>query len=421
MKSPSLSSSSSFAGSGNVITRLMKNTVMRQLVGLQRGYLVVSCDGQRYEFGQSGATPAGEVTITSPQFWSLVATRGSIGAGEAYIHGYWHSSELTKVVQVLAANLDALDALEGGLATVARPFLQTLHWLNRNTRNGSRRNISAHYDLGNGLFEHMLDPTMMYSAALFSNPEDTLEQAQLRKLERICQKLDLQPEDHLLEIGTGWGSMALYAASHFGCRVTTTTLSKEQFAYTQSRIRELGLEAKVTLLLEDYRDLTGTYDKLVSIEMVEAVGHEHLSTYFAQCSQLLKDDGLMLLQSITIRDQRYEQARHSVDFIQRYIFPGGALPSVTKLMEVICQETDMTLHHMEEMGRSYARTLKLWHNNLQEHRDALTALGYDETFFRLWEFYLCYCEGGFLEHTIGTSQLLLAKPQARQETFGLSA
>lgn len=421
MKSPSLSSSSSFTPSSGLITRLMKSVVMRQLTLLQRGCLVLNCDGQRYEFGKPGTLPMGEVTVTDPQFWALVATRGSIGAGEAYVHGYWQSPDLTSVVQVLAANLETLDALEGGLATAARPFLQSLHWLNRNTRKGSRRNISAHYDLGNSLFEHMLDPTMMYSAAMFSDPSDTLEQAQLRKLDRICQKLDLKPDDHLLEIGTGWGSMAVYAALHFGCQVTTTTLSQEQYAYTAQRIRELGLESKVTLLLEDYRDLTGTYDKLVSIEMVEAVGHDHLPAYFSQCSGLLKDDGLMLLQSITIRDQRYAKARKSVDFIQRYIFPGGALPSVTRLMEVVSRETDMTLQHMEEIGRSYARTLKLWHSNLRQHRDALAALGYDEAFFRLWEFYLCYCEGGFLEHTIGTSQLLLAKPQARPETFGLNA
>lgn len=240
-----------------------------------------------------------------------------------------------------------------------------------------------------------------------------MEQAQLNKLERICDKLELKPTDHLLEIGTGWGSMALYAAINYGCRVTTTTLSREQFAYTQARIEKEGLQERVTLLLRDYRDLDGQYDKLVSIEMIEAVGHGFLPTYFRQCARLLKPDGLMLLQAITIRDQRYEQARRSVDFIQRYIFPGGALPSVQRMTELVGSETDMNLLHLEDIGWHYARTLRLWHENFRRARSELETLGYDDQFYRLWEFYLCYCEGGFLERSIGTAQLLLAKPQAR--------
>ena len=221
-----------------------------------------------------------------------------------------------------------------------------------------------------------------------------------------------QPEDHLLEIGTGWGSMALYAAQHYGCRVTTTTLSREQFAYTRQRIEAAGLQDRVTLLLEDYRDLRGQYDKLVSIEMIEAVGHRFLPTYFKQCAHLLKSNGLMLLQAITIRDQRYEQAKNGVDFIQRYIFPGGALPCVQKMLEVVSRDTDMNLLHMEDFGLHYARTLRLWHENFRRAHGRLGELGYDEYFLRLWEFYLCYCEGGFLERSIGTAQLLLAKPAA---------
>ena len=321
----------------------------------------------------------------------------------------------------VVANLEVLDTLEGGLARIGRPLLKGLHWLNRNTRSGSRRNISAHYDLGNALFEQMLDPTMMYSAAMFASDTDSLEQAQLHKLERICRKLDLKPEDHLLEIGTGWGGMALYAASHYGCRVTTTTLSQQQYDYTRQRIEDQGLGERITLLLKDYRDLTGEYDKLVSIEMIEAVGHRYLAQYFQQCARLLKPDGLMLLQAITMRDQRYEQARNAVDFIQRYIFPGGALPSVTRMLDSLTQSTDLNLHHMEDFGLHYARTLHLWHQNLVQSRHSLEALGYDEPFFRLWEFYLCYCEGGFMERAIGTAQLLLAKPDARPAPFGLGA
>ena len=414
MKSSSLTSTRSLVRSGNGIgAGLLRRAVLRQLENLRHGLLLIQEGSDTLHFGTPQSELRAEIRVSDPAVWGLVAGNGSIGAGEAYIHGYWSTPDLTAVIRIFVANLDVLDAMEGGLARLGRPLIQGLHWLNRNTRQGSRRNIAAHYDLGNDLFEQFLDSTMMYSAAMFRNEDDSLEQAQLNKLERICQKLALQPSDHLLEIGTGWGSMALYAASHYGCRVTTTTLSREQHAYTERRIREMGLQDRVTLLLEDYRDLKGQYDKLVSIEMIEAVGHRYLPTYFEQCARLLKPDGLMLLQAITIRDQRYEQACSSVDFIQRYIFPGGALPSVQKMLDVVTRHTDFTLHHMEDFGLHYARTLRLWHENLRQARQRLEQLGYDDYFYRLWEFYLCYCEGGFLERTIGTAQLLLAKPAAR--------
>ncbi|MBB1521335.1 SAM-dependent methyltransferase [Aquipseudomonas guryensis] len=413
MKTPSLTSAKSSVRAGSGLgASLLRSAVLRQLGQLRHGQLAVFENGERLLFGQAGSPLHAEIHVHDPAVWGLVAGNGSIGSGEAYIHGYWSTPDLTAVIRVFVSNLDVLDAMEGGLARLGRPLIQGLHWLNRNTRKGSQKNIAAHYDLGNELFEQFLDPTMMYSAAMFEREDDSLEQAQLNKLERICQKLQLKPGDHLLEIGTGWGSMAIYAASHYGCKVTTTTLSKEQFAYTQRRIEEQGLQGRITLLLEDYRDLTGQYDKLVSIEMIEAVGHRFLPTYFKQCARLLKDDGLMLLQAITIRDQRYEQAKRSVDFIQRYIFPGGALPSVHKMLEIVNRETDMNLHHMEDFGLHYAKTLRLWHENLRHARPALEQLGYDDYFYRLWEFYLCYCEGGFLERTIGTAQLLLAKEKA---------
>ena len=412
MKSPSLVSKTSLSTTHNLTSALLRRGVLRQLSQLKSGHLVITENGERLIFGDSGAGLVGEVQIHDTSVWGMIASNGSIGAGEAFIHGYWSSPDLTKVIRVLVSNLDVLDAMEGGLARLGRPLIRGLHWINRNTRKGSQKNIAAHYDLGNEMFEQFLDPTMMYSAAQFLTADDTLEQAQLNKLQRICQKLDLKPTDHLLEIGTGWGSMALYAAQHYGCKVTTTTLSKEQFDYTQARIEALGLQEQVTLLLEDYRDLTGQYDKLVSIEMIEAVGHHFLPSYFKQCSQLLKPHGLMLLQAITIRDQRYEQAKSSVDFIQRYIFPGGALPSVQKMLEIVGKDTDMNLMHMEDFGLHYAKTLRLWHENFRRAHGRLTELGYDDYFLRLWEFYLCYCEGGFLERSIGTAQLLLAKPAA---------
>ena len=412
MKSPSLVSKTSLSTTHNLTSALLRRGVLRQLSQLKSGHLVVIENGERLMFGDSGAGLVGEVQIHDTSVWGMIASNGSIGAGEAFIHGYWSSPDLTKVIRVLVSNMDVLDAMEGGLARLGRPLIRGLHWINRNTRKGSQKNIAAHYDLGNEMFEQFLDPTMMYSAAQFLTADDTLEQAQLNKLQRICQKLDLKPEDHLLEIGTGWGSMALYAAQHYGCKVTTTTLSKEQFDYTQARIEALGLQEQVTLLLEDYRDLTGQYDKLVSIEMIEAVGHHFLPSYFKQCSHLLKPHGLMLLQAITIREQRYEQAKSSVDFIQRYIFPGGALPSVQKMLEIVGKDTDMNMMHMEDFGLHYAKTLRLWHENFRRAHGRLTELGYDEYFLRLWEFYLCYCEGGFLERSIGTAQLLLAKPAA---------
>ncbi|MCK6251616.1 SAM-dependent methyltransferase [Pseudomonas fragi] len=412
MKSPSLVSKTSLSTTHNLTSALLRRGVLRQLGQLKNGHLVVIENGERLMFGDSSVGLVGEVQIHDTSVWGMIASNGSIGAGEAFIHGYWSSPDLTKVIRVLVSNMDVLDAMEGGLARLGRPLIRGLHWVNRNTRKGSQKNIAAHYDLGNEMFEQFLDPTMMYSAAQFLTADDTLEQAQLNKLQRICQKLDLKPEDHLLEIGTGWGSMALYAAQHYGCKVTTTTLSKEQFDYTKNRVVALGLQDQVTLLLEDYRDLTGQYDKLVSIEMIEAVGHHFLPSYFKQCSHLLKPHGLMLLQAITIREQRYEQAKSSVDFIQRYIFPGGALPSVQKMLEIVGKDTDMNMMHMEDFGLHYAKTLRLWHENFRRAHGRLTELGYDEYFLRLWEFYLCYCEGGFLERSIGTAQLLLAKPAA---------
>ncbi|MGY4533795.1 cyclopropane-fatty-acyl-phospholipid synthase [Pseudomonas sp. TE3786] len=413
MKSPSLSSKT-FTRSGNGISaNLLRRAVLRLLGQLRHGQLSIVENGECRVFGQPGAALQAEIQVLDPAVWALVASNGSIGSGEAYIHGYWSSPDLTAVVRVFVCNLDLLDAMERGLARLGRPLIAGLHWLNRNTRQGSQKNIAAHYDLGNQLFEQFLDPTMMYSAAMFQGANDSLEKAQLNKLERICQKLALKPSDHLLEIGTGWGSMAIYAAVHYGCRVTTTTLSREQYAYTQQRIAAQGLQERITLLLQDYRDLEGQFDKLVSIEMIEAVGHSFLPTYFKQCAHLLKDDGLMLLQAITIRDQRYEQAKRSVDFIQRYIFPGGALPSLSQMLRVVTADTDMNLVHMEDFGQHYARTLRIWHDNLRNARHTLHEHGYDDYFFRLWEFYLCYCEGGFIERTIGTAQLLLAKPAAQ--------
>ncbi|MDU4252971.1 MULTISPECIES: SAM-dependent methyltransferase [Pseudomonas] len=416
MSEPTLSADK--AGAAAPLTgNLFRHAVTARLRQLRHGWLQVRRGESLLDFGDPLSSLRAVIDIHDDAVWGMVACNGSIGAGEAYIQGYWSSPELAAVTRLFVANLEVLDAMEGGLALLARPALRLLHWLNRNSRSGSQRNIRAHYDLGNDLFERLLDPTMMYSSALFEHPAQSLEQAQMNKLETICRKLDLQPQDHLLEIGTGWGSLALYAATHYGCRVTTTTLSKEQYACTQHRIREFGLQDRVTLLLEDYRELRGRYDKLVSVEMIEAVGHRYLPDYFRRCAALLKEDGLMLLQAITIRDQRYEQARRSVDFIQRYIFPGGALPSITTLLQTATAHTALNLVHLEDFAGDYARTLRHWRDNLRHSRAELLELGYDESFQRLWEFYLCYCQGGFEERAIGVAHLLWAGPAARRASL----
>ena len=300
--------------------------------------------------------------------------------------------------------------MDGSLSRLKLPLHKILHWFNRNTRQGSRRNIEAHYDLGNELFEQFLDPSMMYSSAYYQTPTMPLETAAIAKLDRICLKLDLTPEDHVLEIGTGWGGFAIHAASHYGCRVTTTTISRQQYELACQRVTQAGLQDRVTVLLDDYRDLQGQFDKLVSIEMIEAVGHQYLSTYFSKCSRLLKPNGMMLLQAITIADQQYNSALREVDFIKRYIFPGGFLPSIAVMTNSIAKDTDMKLFHLEDIGLHYAMTLRDWHLRFFANLDKIKTLGYSDTFVRMWDFYLCYCQGAFLERAIGTVQMLLVKP-----------
>jgi len=295
-------------------------------------------------------------------------------------------------------------------------MMKVLHWLNSNTTEGSRKNIAAHYDLGNDMFALFLDPTMMYSSAMFDETTKTLQAASELKLKTICDKLDLKPTDHVVEIGTGWGGFAIYAAQHYGCKVTTTTISKQQYTLAKTRVEAAGLQDCITLLLEDYRHLTGQYDKLVSIEMIEAVGHQFYDTYFAKVSTLLKPNGLALIQAITIADQRYQSAIQSVDFIQRYIFPGSNIPSNTAMLNSITKVSDMRLFDLEDIGPQYATTLRMWRENFFANIQQVRQLGYTEEFIKMWEFYLCYCEGGFEERALGDVHLLLAKPENRRET-----
>lgn len=371
-----------------------------------------------YHFGEIFAegTPQAEVHIHSPAAYTAMVTGGSIGSAEAYIQELWSSPSLLEVTSLFSANMVTLDSMESSRSWFVRMGLSLGHRLQRNSSKGSRQNIAAHYDLGNEFFELFLDSKMMYSSALFSRNQDSLESAATAKLHEICVQLDLQPEDHLLEIGTGWGGMAIYAAKEFGCKVTTTTISAQQYEYACAAVKSEGLEDRITLLCDDYRDLRGSYDKLVSIEMIEAVGHEFYQNYFECCSALLKDDGLMVIQAITVADQRYAQAKDSVDFIQRYIFPGGCLPSVAVIADHVAQDTDLQIVHLRDITQDYAQTLSRWRERFMDKLDEVQKMGFDQQFIRMWEFYLCYCEGGFSQRVIGTVQVAMAKPGYRFKT-----
>ena len=375
--------------------------------------IIDHCGEQLFGNTEESSELTVEINVKDQRFYSDIALGGTVAAGEAYMQGYWSCNNLTGLVRIMLRNRQVMDQVEGGFSLFKAPILRFIHWLNRNSQAGSRRNIEAHYDLGNEMFELFLDPTMMYSCAYYPDSEASLDQAATAKLQRICEKLQLSETDHVVEIGTGWGGFAIYAATHFGCKVTTTTISKQQYEIARQRVITAGLEDKVTLLMEDYRDLQGTYDKLVSIEMIEAVGPQYLETYFAKCSSLLKPDGIMLIQAITIQDQFYDQAIKSVDFIQRYIFPGGFIPSVTAISNAVKKSTDTRLFQMEDIGPHYASTLRDWRKNFFNNIEQIKGLGYSNQFIAMWEFYLCYCEGGFLERTLGTSHLVFVKPNNR--------
>jgi cyclopropane-fatty-acyl-phospholipid synthase len=400
------------------VAQLAKSQLLKRLARLQTGQLTLIDGQQQYVFGDSSAAAIhATITVHDPRFYGEIAFGGSIGAGEAYMLGYWQADSLTDVVRLMVLNQAMMDTLEGGYQYLSKPLLKVFHWLNSNSEAGSQKNIASHYDLGNALFELFLDPTMMYSSAVFEAATgakaDSLQAASERKLKLICEKLQLSAADHVLEIGTGWGGFAIYAASHYGCHVTTTTISEQQFVLAKQRVAEAGLQDKIALLKQDYRHLQGQYDKLVSIEMIEAVGHQYYDTYFKKVSQLLKADGVALIQAITITDQRYESAIRSVDFIQRYIFPGSNIPSNTALLASMTRASDLRLVDLQDIGLHYATTLRLWRENFFANIAAVRQLGYSETFIRMWDFYLSYCEGGFAECALGDAQLLLAKPGYR--------
>ena len=381
---------------------------------LRFGQIVLQDGSERTTFGDDRKLHA-HLTIRHPGFYRKVLFGGSIGAGEAYIDRFWEVDDLTVLVRIMVLNMALLDKMEEGFAWLLRPINLLNHLLNTNSRLRAKRNILAHYDLGNDMYRSFLDPTMMYSSAIYPSEKSSLEEASLHKLDIICRKLDLQPTDRVIEIGSGWGGFAIYAASKIGCHITTTTISDAQYAEAQERIDKAGLRDRITLLRQDYRDLKGHYDKLVSIEMIEAVGHRYQPDFFQKCSELLRENGLMLLQAITIKDQKYRQYLRNVDFIQRHIFPGGCVPSNQRMLDLISKKTDMVVRHLEDFGFDYARTISDWRTRFNRSFGALHCLGYDETFRRLWEFYLCYCEGGFLERAISVVHVVATRPAYRRD------
>lgn len=393
---------------------LAQRLVAGQLANLKHGSLTLIDGGTSQTYGETSTDMRATVTINDPRVYHRMVSGGSLGAADAYLDGHWDCDDLTNVIRVFARNLNvSQNQSSGASAFIGNIASRAKHWFNRNTKAGSRRNIEAHYDLGNDFFKLFLDETMMYSSAVFEEPSMSLAQASTAKLDRICRKLQLSPSDHVVEIGTGWGGFAHHAAANYGCKVTTTTISKEQHAWAIDRIQAAGLNDRVEILLEDYRDLTGTYDKLVSIEMIEAVGAQFLDTYFEKCGSLLKPDGAMALQGIVMPDQRYDSYLKSVDFIQKYIFPGGCLPSVGAIGQSVARTTDMRVLHIEDIAPHYARTLREWRSRFFDRIEDVRSQGYPERFIRMWEYYLCYCEAAFEERVVGTVQLLLAKQGSR--------
>lgn len=392
-----------------------RQLLLALLARLRRGSLLLVEDDSEQLFGEPRQQAAVQATIVvrDPAAFGIVLGSGSLGAGEAYMQGLWESPDLLQVIRLFVLNMDLLQRIDSKSAWPKRLAARLFHLLRRNTLSGARANIAAHYDLSNDFFTLFLDPTMAYSAAIYTPQTQSLEEASRNKFRRICQRLQLQPGDHLLEIGTGWGGLAIHAAREHGCRVTTTTLSKEQAAHARAWIEREGLDERITVLEQDYRELTGQYDKLVSVEMIEAVGAEYYASYFRQLSALLKPDGLALIQAITISDQRYAASLGNTDFIKRYIFPGGQLPSNAVIAAHLASDTDMQLIGLEDITLDYARTLRAWRERFQAALPDVRRLGFDETFIRMWRFYLCFCEGGFLERVIHTAQFLMAKPDFR--------
>lgn len=394
--------------------RLARRVVTKQLAGLQRGEIRLSDADGSLSLGQPADLQA-TLRVHRPSFFRSAILGGTLSVAESYLRGDWDCDELTSLFRIFVRNQDSANRLDGGLARLASFGHRLFHWWHSNTRAGSRRNIAAHYDLGNDFYRLFLDDTLAYSSGIFPAAEASLQEASLEKFDRVCRMLDLRPADEVLEIGSGWGGFAIHAAGNYGCRVTTTTISNEQFQLAEQRINAAGLADRITLLKQDYRDLRGRFDKLVSIEMIEAVGHRNFDQFFRQCGSLLRPDGSLFLQAIVMPERSYAAYLKSVDFIQRYVFPGGCLPSLAAMLESAGHTTDLRFVHADDFAPHYAETLRRWRQAFHARLDDVRRLGYGEEFIRLWNYYLCYCEAAFEERYVGVLQVQFDKPECRRD------
>ena len=394
------------------MNHLYKKIIHQRLSQIKDAHIIIKDGKSINKFGKPGNLSA-KINILDTAFYKNIILGGTIGASESFIRGEWSSPNLTNVIRVLARNTEAQDKLENLFTLLSQPFLKVMHKLNENSVRGSKKNISRHYDLSNDFFSLFLDKNMMYSSAIYKSRKTSLEDASTNKLDVICKKLNLKKTDHVIEIGTGWGGFAIYAAKNYGCKVTTTTISIEQYKFAKQKIKEAGLGRQIKVLLKDYRLLQGQYDKLVSIEMIEAVGYQFYDEYFKIIGQLLKNDGEALIQAITIKDQRYSKAIQSVDFIQKYIFPGSCIPSITTIQNSLTNSTDLVINDIRDIGHHYARTLADWRKRFLKNKQEIRKLGFDDKFLRMWLFYFAYCEGGFEEKVISDIHLHITKPGYR--------
>ncbi len=397
----------------NFLTSIFKNGLKKKLSHLKEGYLTIEDADEKFNFGSPQSNLRTNVIIHSQEFYVLTGSGGALGIAEAYILGYWTSDDVVMLMRIILKNRSILLSLNNGITKLLSPINKLIHKSRQNTIKGSKENILAHYDLSNDFYKLWLDPTMTYSCAFFSEPNTNLEDASIEKLDRICRKLKLSENDSVLEIGTGWGSFSIHAAKNYGCKITTTTISDEQYHYAKKRVVEEGMESRINVLNKDYRTLDGKFDKIISIEMIEAVGYEYISEYFIKVSSLLKPDGLMALQGITYNDHNFDVYKNSVDFIKKYIFPGSCLISISQIIDVVKKKTDLSMIDMEDITLHYVKTLSTWRKNFIKVLPEVKKMGYSQAFINMWEFYLLYCEAGFTERNIGDVQLIFAKSKAR--------
>ena len=395
------------------LSSIFKKGVMKKFKHLNYGHVEIHDGEEIFSYGDLNSNDKVTVKIHSNEFYVFLGSGGVTGVAEAYMAGYWSADNLVQLLQIVLKNKEILLSLDSGIAKLFSPLNKAIHWSKQNTLKGSKKNILAHYDLSNDFYKLWLDPTMTYSCGYFQDSSTSLEEASIEKLDRICRKLQLNKYDQVLEIGTGWGSFSMHAAKNYGCNISTVTISDAQYEYATNMIKKHGLDSQITVLNKDYRKIEGLYDKIVSIEMIEAVGYQFIPQYFSKISSLLKPDGLVAIQGITYNDQNFEKYKNSVDFIKKYIFPGSCLISIAQISDVIRNYTDLAIVDMEDITKHYAETLNRWKKNFMGVLPEVKKMGFSESFIKMWEFYFVFCEAGFLERNIGDVQLIFSKSGAR--------